>query len=281
MSVSETIRGCCDAVRPVYLQVRQLRQDWRDLQTIEQAKAEYELSVAAEAGQLRIMKEKRNELEQQRQTLEEDPFRPTQAISQTSTRTGSQAPWEPPIPRPAPHPPHCPSRAEHRRARTRLKMLVNRWVHFWELDNSIQAEINQIADDEDRPLGEALSLLDWSLFEDPAYAHETSEKHLKRLNEWGELLNEYHTRLAAEMETLRTRFRNWLPIWERWRECRQHQKCAQNPDDAARWNVLIDETRRSLRREIDCLRQEIAELEQQIARLSSSRAAGQRARGMP
>ncbi|MCP4589480.1 MAG: hypothetical protein GY842_01920 [bacterium] len=145
--------------------------------------------------------------------------------------------------------------------RRQLKKLVNRWAGPWGLEASVLGRINRIADDADRPLGEALVLLDWSVFEDGTRARESEEAHLKRLVEWGEALTEFRDHLAGEIDILETRFRHWLSIWERWRSRRQ------SPEHERQWDTFIAETRRTKRDEMDRAQGEIARLKSEVAEL--------------
>ncbi len=145
--------------------------------------------------------------------------------------------------------------------RRQLKKLANRWAEPWGLEASVLGRINRIADDADRPLGEALVLLDWSVFEDRTQARESEEAHLRRLVEWGEALAEFRDHLAGEIDILETRFRHWLSIWERWRSR------LWSPEQESQWETFIAETRLTKRDEIGRAQSEITQLTREVGEL--------------
>jgi len=254
MSTSQQVQMQLKNIRLAYDAVQQLRARWEALQTVEQARAEYEVLVAEEERRLADLQKHKSELEIQKRRL--------------TTRTREQEFIDPPsIPKrrgpikqsisiPANSP--VPTQVA---ARLQLKKLVNRWAYAWGMTASVQGQINRIADDLERPLGEALALLDWSVFADATRLRETPEAHLARLTEWEEALIVYRDRLAGEIDTQEIRFRRWLPIWECWR-IRES-----STEGKARWDTFIAETHRAKQAELERVQQHIDQLKAEVNRL--------------
>jgi hypothetical protein len=143
-------------------------------------------------------------------------------------------------------------------ANRRLQQFARRLTNSGQLSVEALAEVNRIADDAGRPLGEAVALLDWSAYSRRA-PWEGEDTHLARLAEWGVALADYRDRLADEVGLLEARFRGLLGIWElwRWRE--------DEPDGRAAWTNFVEGRRRALRDEADRLRHDVAALEAHLA----------------
>src|SRR5262249_35246372 len=87
--------------------------------------------------------------------------------------------WRPPSPLAAPR---APNHEAILAVRRQFKRIVNRWAYTWQLEPAVQGQINQIADDPDRPLGEALVLLDWErVYMERLHVGESEADHLARL----------------------------------------------------------------------------------------------------
>jgi hypothetical protein len=140
-----------------------------------------------------------------------------------------------------------------------LKKLVNRWQHAWGLAAALVGQVNRIADDADRPLGQALLLLPWGAYE-ARVPGETAEAQRARLTEWRDALCEYHGRLAAEIDICETRFHRYLGIWELWLQ--RHQ----GAEGQARWAAFLAGKRRANAGEIARLENEVAALAAQLWR---------------
>jgi hypothetical protein len=141
--------------------------------------------------------------------------------------------------------------------RRRLKKMVNRWAFRWNLDATRLGQINRIADDAERPLGEALALLRWEQYQTPIPG-ESGATHLDRLILWREALVEYRDQLAGEVDTLETRYRRWLGIHEQW-------KARGTEEGQAAWDLFMSRTRQAMLEEIKRLDAEIKDLEAQLA----------------
>ena len=253
MSTSEAVKTRLDEIHAVYLEIEKLKQRLTDLQTVEQARAEYEKLVATEESKL-------TNLEQQKRKLEDD------LRSLTVRKQPLGRPRSVPKPTNLP-PPKIPSSHEKSdeptkkkpgtEAREKLKRLLNRYYRF-QLDASVLGQINRIAEDVERPLGEALALLDWSIFED--YASDAS--HLEQLNQWGDELQEYRQYLSGEVDMLELRFRDYLGgIWERWRTRDQ------SPENLLAWQTFITETQLAKQAEAAKLEEDIRQIKEKIAQI--------------
>src|SRR5207245_2635765 len=111
-------------------------------------------------------------------------------------------------------------------------------------------------DNVERPIGEAIALLGWNIFENRMYAWESSQAHLERLIQWHTALREYQAWLVADIHTQEARFPGWLPVWEIWRQREQ-------PQGHERWQTFIAQSRHAKQAEIERMEQEINELAQE------------------
>jgi hypothetical protein len=257
MTILQDIQARLNEGRPIYDAIQQMHAEWLELQSVDQANTEY----------ARLMNEEDKALEfltQRKQSLEADKRKLTLPYETIQER---------PVPRPVSghdrSPSHLPkfrslaprpNREAILATRSQLKKMVNRWAYSWRLEPAVQSQINCIADDPNRPLGEALILLDWSVYENRALTHENETSHLARLIEWGQALLEYRDQLAAEIDTLKTRFRRVLPIWELWRK-------RETVEGRQAWEGHIAEARRIKQGEIARLKDRIADLETELVGL--------------
>jgi len=249
----KVIQARLEKIRPVYSEIQQMRARCDDLQTVETARADYESLIAIESSELDGLKKRKVELETKLRRQE---------MIKSSYGSGFK-PWETefrsrgPIPPPLPPPPPPPNEEAILATRRRFQKFFNRYAHSLHLSTAVLGKINRIAEDIDRPLGEALALLEWHVFQVHT-RRESNDNYLVRLAEWGEALAEYHGWLAGEIDTLETRFRRWMNIWELWQE--------RDPgnEGQARWETFVEETRRALREEIGRLKEEIADLETRL-----------------
>jgi hypothetical protein len=155
---------------------------------------------------------------------------------------------------PPPPPDRAARLAAARRARRSLRTTVNRFRYVWKLAPALLGRINAIADDADRPLGEALALLPWEAF--LAAPSEPDAAHAARLGEWAEALEEYRDRLSGEVEALEAQSQGWAGIWQLWRQ--------REGAGAARWETFLAERRRALREEAERLRHAADALEARL-----------------
>jgi hypothetical protein len=259
MTISQDIQTRLDEIRPIYDAIQQMRAEWQALQGVEQANAEYASLVAEEDKILETLEQRKQGLEAEKRKL--TLLRET--VQERLRPRPSPAPRQFPI-----RPPQSHSLALHTNrevglaARSQLKKMVNRWAYSWQLKPAIQSQINRIADDLDRPLGEALVLLDWSVYEDRKRTRENEAAHLARLIEWDQALVEYRDQLAGEIDTLKTRFRRVLSIWELWR-------ARESAEGQRRWDIHITEARQAKQTEIARLKADITRLETELADLKA------------
>jgi hypothetical protein len=252
MPPSEEARRRLDALRPDYDAVRALCGRRDELQTVEQARAAYEGLLSAESALVAGLKRRRDDLEREgerrsREAEIEEDLGPVETAWDPQAR-----PWRaPPVP---PEPPRAPARGTDGEARFQLGLLVNQFQYVWRLDEALVGRVNQLVADPNRPLGEALALLPWAVFEGPGHAD--GAEHLARLDEWGEALADCRGRLEAENDMLETRFRGWLGIWELWR--------GREGDGREAWDTFIAHKRRALGEEAGRLREAIAGLEARL-----------------
>jgi hypothetical protein len=260
VSTDQDIHARLEELRRARGDLEGLRARWEALQTVERARADYEQLTADQAARL-------DGLRRRKQELEAECYRLSQGPAEEAGEEPAPFP-EPDVPPAAPRPsawqepparPAGPGAAGP--GRQLLKRLVNRWQHAWGLAAALVGQVNRIADDADRPLGEALLLLPWGACEGRV-AGETAQARQARLTEWRDALREYHVRLAAEIDIFETRFRGWLGIWELW--LRRHE----GAEGQARWATFLDQKRRATAQEIAGLEGEVAALE---ARLRQAR----------
>jgi hypothetical protein len=240
-------RSLADA-RPVYDELARLQTRVAALRTVDDARIAYDALLEPETRAIAELRRDRDEL-----IVEERRRRLTLTPSNVVT---------PPPPRPQPRstslnhtdvaaaePPPRLRTAD----RQKLKKLVSRWQLRWSLDPAVIAQVNSIADDANRPLGEALALLEWHVYETPTPG-ESTDNHAARIREWRDVLAAYGEHLRATIDTTETRYRNVLAIWERW-------SIAQATDDGrADWDRFIEATRAQKRIEITALTTEVATL---------------------
>jgi hypothetical protein len=207
-------------MHPLYLTIQATRAEWEDLQSVEQALADHDTLIGAEQAQFDALKEQRANLVREKQRLERrqhgqpsgfgggSPFGGMLQRTRTGGRGDDQR--EPP-------PAAVQGPADSAALRQRLKKMVGQLRHLWQLDGETVGRINRIADDASRPLGEALALLDWRLYETEIFRGEEADAHLKRLELWQPELAHYLRFLEGEISARRNRYRNVIPIWEQWR----------------------------------------------------------------
>jgi hypothetical protein len=263
VNTSEAVQALLQEIQPVYQGIQELRACWDALQTVEQARGEYQALFAEEDGTLAALRGEKDRLESQKRQLlvlprwDEEPVMGRLYIpgppDDGRPRTGAGPGTRPPAPAPPPA------------ARSRLKKLVNRWAPAWRLDPDKQGRINRIIDEADSPLGEALALLDWEVYQDSSRTGANPEEHLERLREWRAPLVAYREQLQGDVAALRTRYGPELGLWELWRARDQ------SPEGGLNWDAFIAATRRAKQDEITRLRDETSRLADELAALKLRR----------
>jgi hypothetical protein len=241
-------RSLADA-RPVYDELARLQTRVAALRTVDDARIAYDALLEPETRAIADLRRDRDDLivEERRRRL-------------TLTGKGVTPPPPPPRPQPRPAPDNQtavtaaePPPRLQTADRRNLKKLVSRWQFAWSLDPAVIAQVNSIADDADRPLGEALALLEWRVYETPTPG-ESTDRHAARIREWRDVLAAYGEHLRATIDTTETRYRNVLAIWERWSSAQA------NEDGRADWDRFIEATRAQRQIEITALTTEVASL---------------------
>ncbi len=243
----EEIKTRLAAIRPVYDEVQQLRGRRDALQTVVQARDAYIAFFVRETEELK-------KLERKKQALYARSRR-------DRLRSGRASGPQPPVSQPTSPPPRgiktvklARRRDKTLAARRHLKIFVTRWRHVLRLGDEIVGRINSIADDLERPWGEALMLLEWRVFEDDTPFGGDSERHLVRLEEWRAAFADYRRRLKGEIDTLEIRFRGFLGIWRLWKD-------RGSPEGKAVWEDAIARERKRKRDDIARLESEVKDLE--------------------
>jgi hypothetical protein len=258
-----------DSVRSFYEQARSLREELLELQTVDQARAAFKDALGGEELRLETLKQRVAALEREKrlqlERLEHAPFenpefddeddyeyeaRDTDALPEEKGRAAVKE-------EPA-------NAARLTQARKRFQRLVNRFHHFLRVSDANRAQINQIVEDPQRPLGEALVLLEWDTFENrigPLGA-ESDEKYLERLDDWGESLREYIRKAQGDVRAVEVRYGEFVMlIWRAWR--------AEAAGERAEWERVIDNIRNAFAHQAAELEKQIDTLEAEIAALKS------------
>ena len=246
-AAGSTLAALLGSTRTIYDELRVMRDRATLLRTVEEARATYQSLLAAEDRDVEAL---------QRQC---DAIALQQRLGPTARETTAPMVWpaRPAVRAPendSPPTPELPRSHLPSTDRRRIKGLVSRYQHHWQLDQATVAQVNTIVDS-DRPLGEALSLLDWRVFEQAAPGESTSD-HALRVGTWHDALVEYREWMEAEISTTETRYKAVLGIWERWRAGQR------DADGARQWDEFIEASRAARRDKIQRLRDEIASMRQ-------------------
>lgn len=270
MTIVDDIQALLDELHRVYNEIQQKRVQWENLQTVDLARAEYESLVAKEKGKLADLQKRKKALEAEKRVLvlapelDRDDFE--FRLGSGSVRMKHQpSRWHSSQMRSAEPPKVEANHLAKLVERHQLKKLVNRFRYSWQLDPAVLGQINRIADDIDRPLGEALVLLDWSVFADRSRTQESPEMHLARLSQWRGALVEYLSWLERDIGSLEMRFRGWLHVWELWRARDQSVQSLEL------WMTFITESCHAKQDEIVKLEREIVHLIEEITQLKGHR----------
>lgn len=260
MTTADEISARLTEFHLVYEGIHTRRSELKDLQQAEQAQAEYKSATSKFDRELAELAEAKSDLEIELRK---------QRIREESGETSFRPPPPPVVfqPRadPAPFLEDKPEvtvapQAARKGPRLELQKLVGKYGRLWKLSTEIRGSINRIAEDPGRPLGEALSLLEWSTFENQIKHRETEADHLKRLDEWGQALVEYRDWLDGEIDMLLTKYRRVLPIMKAWvsRDTAEGQE---------RWNQQIAATLAAKETELEGLAQDVEKLKAELNQL--------------
>jgi len=255
MTITNEIQDKLRELHQAYEEIQQIYKLWRELQTVELALAEYKRCTAHEEQKLLSLQQRKKDLEVEyrRLTLTSELdsafFEPIWIEQQNPRTVASQRQSIRPT-----------VREKDRSNDVVVRKRLQKFAHRLQLNNTILSQINRIADDIDRPIGEALVLLDWSVFENRA-VHESTEAYFVRLIDWSQALKEYNIRLTSDIDNLETRFRRWLHIWELW------HKHDQTLIGKANWTAFISESCRAMQNESNRLVEELTHLADEVSRL--------------
>ncbi len=259
MTLEADIAVRIQELRPIHEEVRKLHEEWLSLKTLDEAQADIAYATLEEDQMLEQLRGRKAELESEKNRL---------SLIRDVIMPGGPAlldrvipPYTPPRWRPhgfIPTPRQEPSREAELTLRRAVQKMVNRWAYTWRLKPGTASQINSIANDPARPLGEALALLDWEIFEDRTRTRETETEHMARLVAWGQTLVEYRDYLAIQNESKKIQYGAVLADWELW-------KRRQTETGAQEWETEMAERRRAKRAEIERLRSDIGGLEREVA----------------
>lgn len=266
MTADEAVKTWLEEIYPVYTDIKVLKKRLEEIQTVELARAEYNKRIDEEETKLQSLENQKRQLgEEQRilttRTVEQ---RRNTRLHKEKNKNLPQKPQGSGIKTSTNHDETTKNklRAE---ARNKFKRFLSRHYQY-KLETSVLGQINCIADDVDRPLGEALALLDWSIFEDYADRTDASDASgLEQLNELGKELQEYRKQLSGKVDMLELSFRDWLGIWEKWRSREE------SPEHSQAWETFIAETQRAKQAEATKLQNDIFQLEEKIAEIKATR----------
>ena len=233
-AISTDVAAAIAATRAIYQDVDALNKRWLDLKTADDARLAYKAALAAEDKELESLERDKAALETERRrrrligkTDERRPPPPPPALARANRAPASARTEAPAADRPAP-----PPTADRRR----LKKTLNRFQFTWEINPAVVAQINSIADNAERPIGEALALLDPHVFEF-SIPGESDIDRVARLGEWKGALEGYADHLRAEIQKLENQYASVLGIWDLWRKARVDAAGQEN------WNQFIAKTR--------------------------------------
>jgi hypothetical protein len=254
-AISTDVAAAIASTRAIYQEVDALNKRWLDLKAADDARLAYKAALAAEDKELEALERDKTALDTERRrrrivgkTDERRPPPPPSALTRvnrapTSARTETSA-----AERPAP-----PPTADRRR----LKKTLNRFQFTWEINPAVVAQINSIADNAERPIGEALALLDPRVFE-LSIPGESDIDRVARLGEWKGALDGYADHLRAEIQKLENQYASVLGIWDLWRKARVDAVGQDN------WNQFIDKTRAEKRHRIDVMSATVRDLREEL-----------------
>jgi hypothetical protein len=269
VSILDAIRAKCRETQQVYAEIRHLHQYLADLQTIELAKNAYEAATAAENATIAVLEKRLGVLKEERFRLMVRGERKNIACSFLkeadrytdvgSTRSQSRNVLDE----------KYQARGKDRELRIRVKKLVGRWHNLLGLDVAVVKRINCVADDLEKPIGEALVLLGWETFEKRLPGEESAEEHLQRLCEWSQALMDYHRELRADIDTVEVRYRAVLDVWRVWNEAYGTQTGGPETRVVDRWEAFVDARRSYLREWCEQMQQDLATIEEELVGLRS------------
>ncbi|MEH2093405.1 hypothetical protein [Nostoc sp.] len=266
MTADEAVKTWLEEIYLVYREIQVLKKRLEEIQTVELARAEYEKCIGEEETKLRSLKEQKLNLQVEQRLLTTDTSESKPNINLPKHKSNNLIRKKPESEIKVLA--KCDETTKNKlraKARNKFKRFLSRNYQY-KLETSVLGQINCIADDVDRPLGEALALLDWSIFEDYANRTDASDTSgLEQLNELGNELQEYRKQLSGKVDMLELSFRDWLGIWEKWRSREQ------SPEQSQAWETFIAKTQRAKQDEAAKLQDDILQLEEKNAQIKAVR----------
>ena len=251
-----------EEIEPVYAEIQELKNQLIQLNHLEKARTEYEQLFTNEDNLLASLENKRRRLDidfRSLTTLKREikpiiPLPKSQKLWQKNEQTIEFLPHDTNSNKPT-------DKKIEVDIRENFKRQIQRFYGS-KLGESL-GEINRIADDISRPLGEALALLDWNIFQDYAIKNANNTSKLEVLKEWGQELQEYSKQLSYDVKMQQDRFHPYLNICELWQKRQESTESKQN------WEMFIEKTRQAKQTQIDIKEEEIRQLEEKIAQIKT------------
>lgn len=265
MTADEAVITWLEEIYPVYTEITKLKKRLEEIQTVELARAEYNKRIDEQETKLQSLENQKRQLEVELRILTTRKAEPGRNIRlhKEKSKNLPQKPQGSGIETSTNHD-ETTKKKLRAEARNKFKRFLSRYYQC-KLETSVLGQINCIADDVDRPLGEALALLDWSIFEDYADRTDASDvSGLEQLKELGKELQDYCKQLSGKVDMLELSFRDWLGIWEKWRS---HER---STEDSQPWETFIAETQRAKQAEATKLQNDIFQLEEKIAQIKAT-----------
>ena len=266
LTVTSAIQAWLEEICPVYREIQVFKKHLEEIQTVELARTEYEKCTGEEETKLRSLKEEKLKLQMEQRILTTDMpvAKPNINLLKRNKNDFTKKMTEKEI-KVSIKRDETTKKKLRAEARNKFKRFLSRNYQY-KLEPGVLGQINCIADDVDRPLGEALALLDWSIFEDYAARTDANDTSgLEQLNELGKELQEYRKQLSGKVDMLELSFRDWFGIWEKWRSREE------SPEQSQVWETFIAETQRAMQDEAVKLQDEILQLEEKIAQIKTTR----------
>ena len=265
MTADEAVKTWLKEIYPVYTEIQALKRRLESLQTVELARTEYNKRIAEEETKLKSLEEQQDKLIVEQRILTTTKTEPIPNIKYPQT-TDKNQPEIKRIPSISNHSKADKTNKEKIKAEAikKFQRFLSRYYQY-KIETNVLGQINCIAEDIDIPFGEALALLDWSIFEDYARRNAGNAFGLEQLNQLGEELQEYRKQLSGKVDMMELRERDWLGIWEKWRSRER------STENLQAWETFIAATRWAKQAEADKLKDDILQLEEKIAQIKATR----------
>jgi cell division protein FtsB len=243
---------------------------WQALATIERGIAEYNGLIAREEAEFKALRQRRELLDEEHERLrsggrpQPEPFIPTSRpdtqggwyLSGVASRGGTPGSASSGAAR--------MGKIAMKDMRHGLKVFVHRFAYDLGLSDGLIKAINRIADSPEHSLGEALAMLEWRVFEQPAHSNEGPQRHLERLRSWATALDDYDLRLQEQIAQREIRYQRVLAIWERWYASGGYDGASQSDAGRRDWEEFVESSRAAKRARNARLKEDIRQLEREV-----------------